>query len=146
VGTISSAGAGPDRRDVATAPNAVVFLAVLVPATSRLGVSGYGVAFAAQTLLQIGVRTLYMRRLFPDFAIVRHTARAVAPGVAVVLVARLLAGGRESLVLTLGELVAYAAVVIASTFVAERRLVAELVGYLRRGAGPAGGAAVAGSS
>lgn len=134
---------------VATALNAVVFLAVLVPATSRLGVSGYGVAFAAQTLLQIGVRTLYMRRLFPDFALVRHTARAVAPvvpGVAVVLVARLLAGARESLVLTLGELVAYAAVVIASTFVAERRLVVELAGYLRRGAGPAGGAAVAGSS
>lgn len=120
---------------VATGLNLIVFLAVLIPATAALGIAGYGLAFIAQTLLQIGVRAFYMRRLFGDFAVVGHTARSVAPvlpGVAVVLVARAAGVGGDTLAATTVQLTLYAATVAAATFVIERALVAEIAGLLRR--------------
>lgn len=125
---------------VATALNLVVFLAVLIPATAAYGTAGYGVAFVAQTVLLIGVRAHYLRRLFSEFAVVRHTARAVAPvlpGVAVVLAARALVGGDDTLLFTLVQLALYSATVVAATVALERPLVAEMAGLLRRrAAGP----------
>ena len=126
---------------VGAAVNLVVFLAVAVPGMHAWGLEGYGIAFAAATAALILVRIHYMRRLFGGFRAVPHTLRAAAPTVvaaSAVLLVRLAAGdGARAGWQAAGELTVYVLLAGACTLLFERRLVAEVAGYLRRRAAPA---------
>jgi hypothetical protein len=81
----------------------------------------------------IGVRLVYVARLFPTLEIAGHVARALAPvvpGVAAVLGMRLVSEGRSP-ARALAELVLFALFVAAATVWLERTLLREALGYLR---------------
>lgn len=110
------------------------FFAVAVPLMITEGLAGYAIGMAAVLVVELAVRTWYLTRLFEGFRITRHLARAMAPSVpavAAVLGARLLLDLDRTPALALAELALYAAVTIAATLLFERRLLAEMTGYLR---------------
>ena len=117
------------------------FGAVMVPALLTLDLDGYIVGLAAGVVLQLVARGYFLRRIFPGFGVIRHLVRAIAPSVpaaALILALRAVVPGERSLTLALAELALYAIATIGFTFLFERRLVRELLGYLsRRGAVPA---------
>ena len=113
----------------------VVFILVGVPAMIAWGLTGYAVAICAITAVQLVLRAYYLNRLFGGFAMVRHCARAVLPclpAVGGVLALRLVETGDRSLALALGELGVFIVLTVAATGIAERSLLREIGGYLRR--------------
>lgn len=114
---------------------AVVFLGT-VPLLYAYGLDGYAVAVLALTAATLVVRGAYLARIFDGFAIARHAVRALSPSVpaiAVVLLVRLADGAqRRTLPLAVGELALYVLVTGAATWIFERSLLEEAVGYLRR--------------
>lgn len=110
------------------------FVAVTLPLTVEFGLTGYAAGFAASTAIQIAARTYYMRTLFSEFSVLRQMTRAIAPTVpaaGLTLALRALAGGDRSLSRALGELALYVLATVAFTYVFERKLIVELVGYVR---------------
>ena len=88
------------------------------------------------------MRMFFLRRLFPDFRFLRHTARALlpsAPAVALILGLRLAFGEEDSLALALAYFALYVITTLVATALVERRLLREILAYLRRR--PAAGAA-----
>jgi hypothetical protein len=82
----------------------------------------------------------YLSRLFPSFQILVHSARAVAPSVpaaGAVLLLRAATDLDRSASLALGELALYLVVTVVATWLFERRLLREVVGYLRAAPEPA---------
>jgi O-antigen/teichoic acid export membrane protein len=125
-----------------------VFLAVSLPATLELGLTGYAIGFATATAVQILVRAHYLHSLFSGFSVARQAVRAVAPiapAAALVLAVRALAGGEGSAALTAAELAGYAITTVACTYLFERKLVDELAGYLRGRVAPAPATVAAGA-
>jgi O-antigen/teichoic acid export membrane protein len=119
-------------------------LGLAIPLMAVGGLIGYAVGMAAGQLVYTAVRAHLVRRLFPGFRLLRHAARAAAPtlpAVAVVLLARAVETGPRSAWAAGSELVLYGAVTAAATVVLERRLLREVLGYVRRRAAPAAPAA-----
>jgi O-antigen/teichoic acid export membrane protein len=118
---------------VAAVATLVVFCAVGLPLLASEGLNGFAIGVAAATAVAIAVRLAYLRRLFPLAAILSNSARAALPGafgVAVVLAVRAatdLGGGGGALI----ELALFVAAVVAATAAFERRLIGELLGYVR---------------
>lgn len=114
----------------------VTFLVAGVPMMFVAGITGYVVGFGAAIAVQIVCRLYYLKRLFTGFGITRHIMRAfapVVPAIALVLAARLLEGGTErTLGLALVEIALYSAATLAVTVLLERRLLREIMAYLRR--------------
>lgn len=111
----------------------VVFFAVAIPAMLTLGLVGYAVGIAASTIAQIAARGYFMRRLFGGFDVLGQLVRAIAPtapAAALVLIIRLLGPGGRSPALVVAELAVYVLATAVFTLAFERRLVAELAGYL----------------
>ena len=111
-----------------------VFVVVSLPAILLFGLAGYAAGVAATTLAQLFVRGYYMRQIFPRFSMVAQLIRAVAPTVpaaAIVLGLRLGVPG-ESAARAAAELVLFALVAIACTYLRERTLIREMVGYVSR--------------
>lgn len=126
----------------------VTFLAVGVPLMFTSGLDGYLVGFSASAVVQLLSRTYYLGRLFEGFGMVRHILRAFlpsVPAVATVLAVRAVEGaGERSLPLALAEAALYLLVTAGATALAERRLLREVAGYLRRSTAPPRGRPVAG--
>ena len=124
------------------------FLVVTLPAILTLGLTGWAIGLAVALCVQLVIRSIYMRRLFPGFNILAQFARAAAPilpGVALVLLSRLAMPDGRSAARAVAEVAVYAGVTIACTLALERPLVREVAGYMRRAAplapaprGPAG--------
>lgn len=115
---------------------ALTFIAV-VPGIIFFGLIGYAVGWAVVVAGQIVLRAYYMRRIFGDFSAIRQLVRSIVPVIppaALILVVRAAAGGDRSLPRAILELSLYGAATVACTYLFERPLVRELVGYLR-GAG-----------
>jgi O-antigen/teichoic acid export membrane protein len=126
-----------DTRPVglAAAIGIVAFVAIALPLLATDGLRGLAVA----TLLVEGVnfagRMFFLRRLFPSFRFLRHSARALlpsVPAVAVVLALRLAFGGEDSLAAAAAMLALYVVTTLAATALLERRLLREIVAYVRR--------------
>jgi O-antigen/teichoic acid export membrane protein len=125
-----------------TKPVAVVALGALAalaatagPLVFVLGIDGFAIGVVAMTLVTLALRRFYLGKLFPQFALMRFTLRALAPtapAVAVVLCMRALADGDVTTAQALTQFAAYTAVVVAATMLLERKLILEAVGYLRR--------------
>jgi O-antigen/teichoic acid export membrane protein len=118
---------------VASAVSAAVFCAVAIPLMILEGLSGFAAGMGAVALAMLACRAYFLTRLFDGFDMARHVARAVAPtvpAVAIVLAVRAFDPSR-TLGLALGELALYAGVTAAATWIFERDLLREAVGYLR---------------
>lgn len=133
-----------------TRPMAVVgpvtllaFLLVPVPLLLTVGLRGYAIGMGVMALVSLAARTYYLTKTFPQFRMLRHAARSVAPSVpaaALVLLLRV-AGLHGGLGVALAELALYVSVTVAATLVLERALLREVLGYVRGGHGLAPGGA-----
>lgn len=116
----------------------VVFFTITVPALIVIGLDGFIVGTVAMLIAELFVRAYFMRRILPGFRLVRQLLRAVAPVVPAtlcVLALRLAESGPRTLTHALIELGLFLAVTLAATAVLERRLLSEVIGYLRNGRG-----------
>lgn len=112
----------------------VVFLAVPLPLLITRGLDGLAWGILLAEAFNLGLRVLYLRRLFTTFRMSRHFARAVAPVVpasAVVVLARTLGFGSSALEASALVLVFLVTTALA-TIALERKLLAESWSYVRR--------------
>jgi PST family polysaccharide transporter/lipopolysaccharide exporter len=112
-----------------------VFVVALLPLTLKYGITGYAAGFGIGTVVQIALRGYFMNRLLRGFGVFRHALRAIAPMVpatGLILVVRL---ATQDLARTpgqaVGELVLFLAAAAFFTWIIERRLVTEVLGYVR---------------
>lgn len=111
-----------------------VFLVVTVPAIIILGLDGYIVGTSVSLTVELCIRAHYLRRYFPGFGMLRHLLRAFAPSipaVAVVLAVRSTETGPRSFGQAALELGVYIATTAVATLWFERRLLREILGYVR---------------
>jgi O-antigen/teichoic acid export membrane protein len=119
---------------VAALLDLAVFFAVSVPGMLAFGLAGYAAGFAATNVVQLGIRGWFMHRMFPGFNVMRQLVRGLAPVVPptlLILLVRQVGPDGRSPARAVAEVVVYAAVTVAATYVLERRLIHELAGYLR---------------
>jgi len=120
---------------VASVVALVVVTSVGVPMMLVYGLPGFAVGIAAGTLSGLAIRVAYLAKLFPAARITGHVVRAVAPtlpAVATILLARELIVGDSSVTRMLLEVAVYAGLVIAMSWITERALLRESLGYLRQ--------------
>jgi O-antigen/teichoic acid export membrane protein len=126
---------------VASVATLVVVLAVGVPLLIENELPGLAVGIAAGTAVGLAIRVAYLVRLFPALDFVSHVTRAVLPTLVAavpILLGRLLLGypDPQSVPRAIGELAAYVGLAAAATWVSERALLREAVGYLMRAGVP----------
>lgn len=126
---------------VASVGSTIAFVAVGIPLLFAYGLPGLAIGIAAQAVVHLAFRAWYLRSLFDGFQFLRHGARAILPtlpAAAAVLLARALETGGRPAAAAIAELVAFVMLVIGATWLFERRLIREAVGYLirRRAAAP----------
>jgi hypothetical protein len=112
----------------------VTFCAVGVPLMFSEGLIGYGIGMVAVMAVSLTVRTFYLTRLFSGLSMLRHATRALLPSVPAILLVlgvRMLESGERTPAMALGELALYALATAIATWLAERELVREMMGYLR---------------
>ncbi len=111
-----------------------VFLVLLVALMPRFGLGGFAIALAATTFVALICRVRYVLRLFPDIELARYVTRAVLPSVpaiAAIVAVRALDPLERGALVALFELGLYLALTALATFLMERDLLREVVGYLR---------------
>jgi O-antigen/teichoic acid export membrane protein len=99
------------------------------------GLDGYAIGVAAMTLVTLVLRWHYLVKLFPGFGVARYIVRAIvptAPAAATVLLMRQVEPAPRTASIALLELGVYLLVTVWVTLVAERDLLREARGYLRR--------------
>lgn len=119
----------------------IAFVVGIVPLMLAYGLEGYVMGMAVALAADLGVRAFYLSRFFDGFNPMRHMLRAFAPSVPAViavLAVRLGIGGDRTLDLAIAEFALYVAVTVLATAFFERRLLREVVGYLRRGRNSSG--------
>ena len=112
----------------------VAVLAIAVPLLVIHGVAGYGVGIAITAVIGAAARVAYLRRIFPGLAIGRHVVRGLGPTVPAalaLLAVRALDSGPRTPGRVLAEIAAYLSLAAAVTYLSERALLREAVGYLR---------------
>lgn len=126
---------------VSSVINIGVFAVVSVPVILEFGLTGYAIGFAAANTVQVAIRGYYMRRMFRGFSVLGQLVRAFAPTVpaaALILAWRAIDDTGYSAPITIAELATYAAAVVACTVLFERKLIRELIDYVRGRGGFAG--------
>ncbi len=126
---------------VAAAISIVAFLAIGLPLLAAEGLRGLAIATVLVEIVNFTIRMVFLRRLFPDFRFLRHAARALLPSlpaVGLVLALRALLGEESTLLAALAMFALYVATTLVATALIERRLLREMLDYLRRR--PAAGA------
>ena len=124
---------------VAAAISIVAFLAIALPLLATEGLRGLAIATLLVEGVNFALRMFFLRRLFPDFRFLRHAGRALLPSlpaVALVLVLRALLGEEATLVAALAMLALYLVATLVATALIERRLLREMLAYLRRRPAP----------
>ena len=113
-----------------------IFVVVTLPAIVVLGLEGFAIGYAVAMLDQLGVRKYFLGKFFSGFSVLPQMLRAIAPTVpaaALILASRVVLPEGRSPLRALAELATFAAVAVAATYLWERSLIREMVGYLRRG-------------
>jgi O-antigen/teichoic acid export membrane protein len=113
----------------------VAFVAVALPLLATDGLRGLALATLIVEGVNFAVRMVFLRRLFPSFRFLRHTARALlpsVPAVAVVVGLRAAFGDEGTLAAALAMLALYVVTTLAITALFERRLLREIAAYVRR--------------
>ena len=108
---------------------------IVVPLLVAEGLRGYAWGIIAAAAIGLVARGFFMTRLLGGFAFMLHALRAAiptVPGVAVVLAWRAAAGGPDDPGIAVAELAVYIVIVAVATWLVERTLLREAIGYLRR--------------
>jgi polysaccharide transporter, PST family len=129
------AGANTKPIAVAAAISIVAFLGIGLPLLATEGLRGLALATILVEGVNFTLRMVFLRRLFPDFRFLRHAARALVPSLpalGLVLALRLALGAEQTLPAALGVFVLYVVTTLAATALIERRLLREMLAYLRR--------------
>ena len=111
----------------------VAFLLVPCPLLLTLGLPGFGAGMGVMALVSLAARSYYLAKVFPEFRMLRHAARSIAPivpAVAVVLLLRLV-GFDGGLSVAVAQFALYVVITIAATILLERTLLREVLGYVR---------------
>jgi len=119
---------------IASILTALAFVMLGLPLLFEFGLRGFAAAVGVQMLVNVGIRSFYLRRLFDGFVFFRHALRAIwptVPAAATVLLLRVAESGDRHLRYALFEGVVYVAVTCVVTWRAERTLLTEVVGYVR---------------
>ena len=126
-----------DTKPIAVA--GVVAIAVtgglVIPMLLTWELKGLAFGILGAEVIYLCMRAYFLRRLFPTFNPLTYAARALGPLVIptlAVLAMRAAESGDRTLVTAGTEAVVYLGLVIACTYTFERRLVREIVTYLRR--------------
>lgn len=112
----------------------VTMVAIATPLLLAEGLDGLIAGMAIATAIMLAGRIWYLSRLFPSFQILFHSARAIAPSIAplvVLLALRALSDFERTAGTVIAELALYVALTVAATWALERPLLRELSGYLR---------------
>ena len=113
----------------------IASIGLAVPLTFSDGVKGYAYGMAGATAVLILLRCWYLTRLFPGFGVVTHALRSVwptIPAAGAVLLLRSLEDGPRGAGASVAQAALFAALVAAGTLFAERALLREVLGYLRK--------------
>lgn len=113
----------------------VAVLAVGVPLLLSDGLPGFAIGILAGTVAGLVTRMMYLVKLFPARRIAVHVARSfmpTLPAAAAILAERAAIGGDPSGIRLLLEVVVYVVLVGVTSWIAERPLLDEAVGYLRQ--------------
>jgi O-antigen/teichoic acid export membrane protein len=110
------------------------FVVAALPLLVSNGLGGFAAGMAIMTAVSLTARFYYLGRLFPNIEIARHVFRAIAPtlpAAGAVLALRLALDAERTLEVALAEIAVYVLVTVVATLVFERRLLREVVSYLR---------------
>lgn len=109
------------------------FALVTVPLFATLGLRGFALGWIVLGVVTVGARAYYLRGLFPGFNMLRHAARAmfpVVPAGLIVLGLRAAGDGRGPGAIAT-EFAAYLVATAIVSVACERRLLREVLGYVR---------------
>lgn len=125
-----------DTRPAAVVSGVLIasFFAAVLPGILLWGLDGLAAGMGVLVAASMAARLYYVGRLFPAFRFVAYTARSLAPTVpaaAAVLAVRAAESGERAAGLAAAELALFALVCAAGTFLFERALLREALGYLR---------------
>lgn len=132
-----------DTRPMARAAwiGVAAWLAGPIPLLWIYGLDGYAAGLYMTSAVTFLVRGYYMRKLFPGFAMLGHALRAIVPTIPAGLLILAVRAAQEA-DRTLGVAAAEAFVFLGTatvfTWLLERELLGEAVGYLRRARGAPG--------
>jgi O-antigen/teichoic acid export membrane protein len=119
---------------VYAAAAALAFVAVPLPLLFVEGIDGFAYGMFAVMAAAWGTRAVYIKRLLPDVRLTALAIRAAAPVAAAslaVLLMRAVESGSGGAGMALAELAVFGLVLALATWLLERRLLAELAGYVR---------------
>ena len=118
----------------------VTFLVVTIPLLILFEMKGLAVGMALMTFVSLLVRAHFLRALFPRYSMLRQAARGigpVVPGSVCVLLLRAAATGTDRTeAAAFGELAIFLLLTVIATVVMERKLLGEMLSYLRGGSRP----------
>jgi drug/metabolite transporter (DMT)-like permease len=120
----------------------VTFLAVPLPLLFARGATAFAWGLFAVNVVAGAMRWAYMKQLIPEVKIASFIGRAVVPPAAAaapVLLLRQQLNPPHSLGTMMAEIVLFVAVYAGTTFLLERELLREALGYLRRSEAAADG-------
>ena len=115
--------------------NIAMFAFVTAPLLILFGLKGFALGWLIGELVHLGGRTYFLAQLFSGFRMLRHMVRAISPSVlpvALLLLARSFESGERTAGVAVAELVGYGGLTLAATLFFERKLLREVIGYLRR--------------
>lgn len=113
--------------------NIASFFLIIAPCILAFGLTGYVVGMGISLVVQIVARGHFLRQLFPQFRLMPYVVRAVAPvapGTALILLGRAL-NGERSVGRAIAELAVFALVTTLAMWLSERKMIMEMLGYLR---------------
>jgi O-antigen/teichoic acid export membrane protein len=131
---------------IAAVTAAVTFCLVGIPLLFAYDERGLAIGVGAQMLAHVACRAYFLRKIFDSFAFLPHAMRAIIPTLpagAVVLVLRFVESGERTAAHAILEMVVFGLLCVWMTWLFERPLLREVVGYVRGGRGataPATGA------
>ncbi|MGI8557958.1 MAG: oligosaccharide flippase family protein [Solirubrobacteraceae bacterium] len=116
------------------------FIAITLPLFIAFGLRGFAVGWVLLGITTVASRTVYLKRLFPAFSMLRHALRASTPALAAIgavlairaLSATSLLGADRHWSQAASSLAAYLAAAGLTAIAIERPLLSEMFGYLRR--------------
>lgn len=111
------------------------FAVVTAPLMFWLGLNGFALGMASGLVLNLMIRGHYLAKLFPGFHIGRHLLRVAAPmalPAVMILGLRLMEDAPRTTDIVILEIVAYVLLTTGMTWIFERPLLSEALGYLRR--------------
>ena len=119
---------------------AAVVIGAGIPLMYSDGLVGLAIAFAMAEVVGLVLRGVVMARFFHGAGILRQLLRAFAPTVVAVvpvLALRAVWGPERGAAAALALFALYVALTVIATYLLERPLLTEAIGYLRRRSGPA---------